>query len=101
MAKWIDDLGDFLVKNHPNDFKLTPERHWQVKSENQWITLPDHYVLGIIMAIIGGVKVKESESDLNKLFYGAMTVAGIYLVLDDFNDFKKDIEQFLKEIKLI
>ena len=41
MAKWIDDLGNNLAKQHPDKFKLTPERHWQVKSGNQWIILPD------------------------------------------------------------
>ena len=101
MAKWIDDLGNYLAKHHPEKFKLTPERHWQVKSGKEWIILPDHYVLGVIMAIIGGIKFTQTESDLSKLIYGAMTAVGIYLVLDDFKDFEKDIKQFLKEIGVI
>ena len=53
------------------------------------------------MAIIGGAKISEAESIWSKVFYGAMTLLGIYLVLDDLKDLEKDIKHFLKEIGMI
>ena len=43
MAEWIEKLGDYLADNDPEKFRLTPERHWEIKGHfricfnNSWI----------------------------------------------------------------
>ena len=93
MTEWIDKLGDYLAEKRPDRFRLTPEKHWEIKREEEWIKLPDHYVSGFVLIMLGLVATKTNNS-LTKAIGLLTSLFGAYLVMDDLKDLIEDIKKF-------
>lgn len=96
MAKWIDDLGDYLAKERPDKFRITKLRHWQFNTKEGWVTAPDHYIIGIILILAGALGWKESKGTLGKVVSATVAGIGTYLALDDIKDLYEDIKRFFE-----
>ncbi|MFW9994276.1 MAG: hypothetical protein ACFFD4_19685 [Candidatus Odinarchaeota archaeon] len=96
MAEWIDKLGGYLIETDPESFRISSEKHWQIKAGKEWITLPDHYVTGLLLVLAGMSGYSRSESGFGKLLSLIVSGIGIYLVLDDMQDLIRDITSLLE-----
>lgn len=97
MAEWIDELGNYLSDKHADKFQLTKDRHWKVKTRGEWTILPDHYKVGLILAIIGGIGLARTDGALGKALSAIIAGLGFYLILDDLQDLSTDINNFFQK----
>lgn len=67
MAEWVDQLADYSATTRADKFRLTPEKYWQIKSVDKWITMPDHYKTGLVLVGAGGIGYFKSNSLLWKV----------------------------------
>lgn len=98
MAQWIEELASVMEQQFPHLFRRTPEKHWQFKIGQEWVTAPDHYKTGLLLMFAGSLGLGVLDPRWKLLSTTSMAF-GSYLFMDDVDDFRKDVAQGLEALK--